>query len=408
MFRFFQQHRVVNEKGRVLGYKNLGELRERLRPVLLRRTRSSVMQELPPRTTEVIRITPTAEQQDLHDAQLRIVATIARKAYISEMDLLRLRKALLMCRMSADSTFLVDRSPPGHSSKLEVLCELLDRVLLEHDRKIVLFSEWTTMLDLVEEHLDKRQYAYVRLDGGVPQKRRQQLVHRFQTQKDCRLFITTNAGSTGLNLQAANTVVNVDLPWNPAILEQRIGRAHRMGQTRPVQAFILVTENTLEENLLALLAAKSELATAALDLDSSIDKVDVPTGIEELRRRLEVLLGAKPEAAIDESERLRKEREAAELDSVGRLAEASGKLLVGAFELLDALLPKVVDGASTAMLAQAIGAQLAETLRLDPAGRPTISVTLPSSAALGSLAQILARLGQMPLAPGATPRSTMN
>src|SRR5215813_13324442 len=87
----------------------------------------------------------------------------------------------------------------------------------------------------------------------APQKQRQQRVHTVQRDADCRLFLTTNAGSTGLNLQAADTVVNVDLPWNPAVLEQRIGRAHRMGQKRPVLVYLLVTESTIEEKLLATL-----------------------------------------------------------------------------------------------------------------------------------------------------------
>ena len=101
----------------------------------------------------------------------------------------------------------------------------------------------------------------------------------------------------GLNLQAANTVINVDLPWNPAVLEQRISRVHRMGQKRPVQAFLLVTEETLEEKLLGTLSAKHELALAALDPDSKVKAVDMVSGIEELKRRLEVLLGTKPDGA---------------------------------------------------------------------------------------------------------------
>ncbi len=104
------------------------------------------------------------------------------------------------------------------------------KVLAEEARKIVLFSEWTTMLDLIERQLERFGADYVRLDGSVPQKKRQQLVNRFQRNAACRLILMTNAGSTGLNLQAADTVINVDLPWNPAVLEQRIGRAHRMGQ----------------------------------------------------------------------------------------------------------------------------------------------------------------------------------
>jgi SNF2 family DNA or RNA helicase len=122
------------------------------------------------------------------------------------------------------------------------------------------------MLNLIEPLLTEQQVKYVRLDGSVPQKKRQGLVHQFQNNPECRLFVTTNAGATGLNLQAANTVINVDLPWNPAILEQRIGRAHRMGQKRPVQVFVLVTEETLEESLLNTLAAKHALDNLAAAL----------------------------------------------------------------------------------------------------------------------------------------------
>src|SRR5208283_2666036 len=209
------------------------------------------------------------------------------------------QKHLLMCRMSANSTFLVDKEAPGYSSKLEELDDLFDRLFSEQHRKVLLFSEWTTMLDLIEPLLEKRGLPFVRLDGSVPQKLRQGLVHEFQSNPGCRLFLTTNAGSTGLNLQAANTVINVDLPWNPAVLEQRIARAHRMGQQQPVQVYVLVTEGTIEEGLLNTLSAKRDLALAALDPDSDVMQVDLTTGVDELRRRLEVLLGAHPEAPVD-------------------------------------------------------------------------------------------------------------
>jgi SNF2 family DNA or RNA helicase len=243
-FRFYNRHRIVDEKGKVLGYKNLGELRENLQPVLLRRTRESVRQQLPPRTNEIIRITPTEEQLGIHGSHMLIVSRITRKKFLTEMDLLRLQKHLLMCRMSADSTFLVDKQTPGYSSKLEELDNLFDRLFSEENRKVLLFSEWTTMLDLIEPVLKKRRLRFARLDGSVPQKLRQGLVNEFQSNPECRLFLTTNAGSTGLNLQAANTVINVDLPWNPAVLEQRIARAYRMGQEQPVQVVVLVTEET--------------------------------------------------------------------------------------------------------------------------------------------------------------------
>ncbi|MFQ5610393.1 MAG: DEAD/DEAH box helicase, partial [Woeseiaceae bacterium] len=361
-------------------------------PILLRRTRSSVMQDLPPRTTEVVRIAPTEEQAELHGANLRIVSSIVRKPYVNEMDLLRLRKALLMCRMSANSTFLIDKQTPAYSSKLETLDDLLRALLAEEDRKIILFSEWTTMLGLIEPLIEKHGAKYVRLDGSVPQKQRQQLVQRFQQDMECRMFVTTNAGATGLNLQAANTVVNVDLPWNPAVLEQRIARAHRMGQKRPIQVFVLVTEGTIEENLLGTLSAKHELALAALDVESDVDTVDLASGMEELKGRLEVLLGAKPDAPIDESEKTRQSDEAERLAHRQRVALKSGQLLGAAFSFLDELLPSHRPTEPSHHVAEGLRQRLTECIQHDEHGRPQLTVTLPDSAALDKIVNSLARL----------------
>lgn len=390
-FRFFNRHRVVDERGKVLGYQKLDELRARLRPVLLRRTRDSVMQQLPPRTTEMVRIAPTQEQAELHAAHMRVASSILRKKFISEMDLLRLQKALLMCRMAADSTTLVDKKTPGYSSKLDNLDGLFERLLGEADRKIVLFSEWTTMLDLIEGLLKRRGVDYVRLDGSVPQPKRQPLVRRFQTDASCKLFITTNAGSTGLNLQAANTVINVDLPWNPAVLEQRVARAHRMGQKNPVQVYVLVTEETIEERLLGTLSSKQELALAALDVESTVDRVDLISGMAELKQRLEILLGARPIAPVDESERVRQAAEAERLARKQRVAAAGGQLLGAAFEFLGALVPPRGDAGNGAA-AEQLKQRLSECVERDEQGQLKLTVTLPDAAALDNLARSLAGL----------------
>ncbi|MFH2000389.1 MAG: DEAD/DEAH box helicase, partial [Planctomycetota bacterium] len=394
-FRFFNQHRICNEKGKVLGYKNLDQLRKRLEPILLRRTRASVMRDLPPRMTETLRIPPTDEQLELHAGHMQIAITIANKPFISEMDLMRLQKALLCCRMTADSTFLVDKQAPGYSSKLEALENLLTQLSQEEDRKIVLFSEWTTMLSLIEPCLKKLKMGYVRLDGSVPQKKRQSLVHAFRTDPDCRLFITTNAGSTGLNLQAANTVINVDLPWNPAVLEQRISRAHRMGQKSPVQVFIFITEQTIEENLLSTLSAKHELAQAALDPDSNIDRVDLSCGIDELKQRLEVLLGAKPEAPVDESEKIRLEHQAVARSQQERIASAGGRFLTAAFSLLEELVPHVENSKESERMAALFKERMADFMQKDGEGRPVLTLTLPDTSALDPLANALARIVMM-------------
>jgi len=308
------------------------------------------------------------------------------------MDLLRLQKALLLARMNADSTYLVDKHPPGWSSKLERLQELLEELAAEEERKIVLFSEWTTMLTLIERQIKRLKLNSVRLDGSIPQRKRQQLVHQFQRDPACRVFLTTNAGSTGLNLQAANTVINVDLPWNPAVLEQRIARAYRMGQKRPVQVYLLVTESTIEEKLLTTLSAKHDLALAALDMESDVREVALASGIEELKQRLEVLLGAKAHAPVDETEKLRQQREAERLARRGRVAEAGGQLVAAAFTFLGEMIPqkKATNGAE--QMAREFKARLDECMERDEEGRPRLTVTLPNEAALENLARSLAAL----------------
>jgi SNF2 family DNA or RNA helicase len=391
-FRFFHHYRVTDEKGKVLGYKNLDDLRQRLKPVMLRRTRSQVMQDLPPRSTEIRRIPPTDEQLDLHEGHKRIISTIVNKRYLSEMDLLRLQKALLMCRMVADSTFLVDKQPPGHSSKLAELAELLAQLAAEEDRKIVLFSEWTTMLNLIEPIARRVGLQHVRLDGAVPQKKRMALMQQFQREPQCRLFMATNAGATGLNLQAANTVVNVDLPWNPAVLEQRIARAHRMGQKRPVQIFLLVTESTLEEGLLATLSAKQELFLAALDPDAQATRIDLACGMDELKRRMEILLGARPDAPLDETMKAAVASETESLARREKVALAGGQLLGAAFAFLGEMFPATEAGAENDALAEALKDRLAQCLDRDENGALKMTITLPDETVLDNLARSLARI----------------
>jgi SNF2 family DNA or RNA helicase len=380
-FRFFHRHRKLDEDGKLVGYKNLDDLRERLKPILLRRTRESVRLDLPARTTEIVRIAPTSQQKELHDAHMKVVAQIVRKPFLTEMDLLRLRMALLMCRMAANGTFLVDKVAPGWSTKLERLDELFEGIAREPDRKVILFSEWTTMLDLIEPLLEKRRLGFVRLDGSVPQKQRAELVARFQSDPKTRLFLSTNAGSTGLNLQAANTIINVDLPWNPAILEQRIGRAHRMGQSRNVSVYLLVTEGTLEENLLATLSAKRDLALAALDVESQVAEVDVRTGAEDLKRRLEVLLGAKPEAPEDRVAAARTESA-----PNAPLADAGRTLVRAAVSFLAQL------GQASSDPSGGLGALLDARVDAGGDGRPRLSLALPSDDQLEALAQGLVGL----------------
>ena len=392
-YRFFHKHRVVDDRGRPVGYQKLDELRAALSPILLRRTRAEVAKQLPDRTDEIIRIKPTAEQLEISDSQLTIAARIAAKPFLTEMDLLRLQKSLLLARMAADSTFLIDKKEPEFSSKLERLGELLRDLIETPDRKIILFSEWRTMLDRIELRLDALGCDYVRLDGQVPQKQRAGIVKRFQDNPDCRVILMTNAGSTGLNLQSANTVINVDLPWNPAVLEQRIARAHRMGQKNPVTVYKLITEETIEERLLETLESKQDLADAALDMDSEVNELTMKSGIANIRQKLEKILLPNRPAATDESQKRAVEAQVESLQQRReRVSAASGQLLSAALQLVGELVTTQGSPKPSSETVNALTSSLTECVQRDATGRPQLTISLPDDGALRGLAETLAAL----------------
>jgi hypothetical protein len=167
-------------------------------------------------------------------------------------------------RMSCNSTWLLDRET-DHGVKADELAALLDGLLVDPQAKAVVFSQWTRTHDIVIRRLETRGLGYVSFHGGVPSDKRPALVARFRDDPDCRVFLSTDAGATGLNLQHASILVNMDLPWNPALLEQRIGRIHRMGQKRPVQIVNFVAKGTIEEGMLSVLAFKRSLSAGILD-----------------------------------------------------------------------------------------------------------------------------------------------
>ncbi len=201
----------------------------------------------------------------------------------------------------------------------------------------------------------------------------------------------SNAGSTGLNLQAANTVINVDLPWNPAVLEQRIARAHRMGQKQPVQVYLLVTEDTIEERLLGTLSAKHDLALAALDVDSDVSEVELRSGMDELKRRLEQLLGTKPAAPVDASQQQAVESDANQIAARrDKVAAAGGELLGAAMKLVGELIDRAIVPDPHAV--KQVRAGLDDCVERDPDGRLQVRFTLPDDNALNDLATALAKL----------------
>ena len=265
---FLHRHQIKDEHGRVVGYRDLELIKEKLRTVMIRRTKKQVLQQLPARTDKQLFVPMTPAQQDYHkefgDQVARLVAKWRRFNYLSEKDRQRLMINLNCMRMACNSTYLIDQKTRHDTKIMELMC-ILEEALAEEDTKVVIFSQWERMTRLIREELDERQIGFAYLHGGVPGSERGGLLDTFHNDPNCRVFLSTDAGGVGLNLQTASLVINMDLPWNPAVLEQRIGRVYRMGQLQPVSVINFVSAQTIEHRMLATLDFKASLAEGVLD-----------------------------------------------------------------------------------------------------------------------------------------------
>ena len=149
--------------------------------------------------------------------------------------------------------------------KLDEFREIIRELAMEEDRKVVVFSEYERMTHLAGEELAKLGIGFVSLHGGVPAPKRGALMETFRRDPDCKVFLSTDAGGVGLNLQAASAVINFEPPWNPARLEQRIGRVHRLGQSQPVQVIHFLTSGSIEERVWETLRLKKSLFAGVFD-----------------------------------------------------------------------------------------------------------------------------------------------
>lgn len=268
LHEFIADTTVLSPSGQIIGYKNLNEIGERLKGVMIRRRKSDVKLQLPSRMDSIRFVPMTKEQAGMHDEFHSVVSQIVTKwnktHFLSEKDRKRLLLLLSQMRMACDSTFILDQRS-RHDTKIDELMHMVEDMIENGDDKMVVFSQWERMTRLVCQELEKRGIMYANLNGSVPSEKRKQLMDDFTSNPDCRIFVSTDAGSTGLNLQVASVLVNLDLPWNPAVLEQRIARIYRIGQTKSVQVFNMVAERTIEERMLSTLNFKSNMSEGILD-----------------------------------------------------------------------------------------------------------------------------------------------
>jgi SNF2 family DNA or RNA helicase len=242
-------------------------LRKRIRPFVLRRLKRDVAPELPPRTESVLHVQLDDRERGIYDA----VLAASRKDVVALLDqggsVLKALEALLRLRQAACHPALVPGQQAATSSKVETLMEALENAASDGHRALV-FSQWTSLLDLIEPSLLRAGIGFDRLDGTT--RDRAAVTDRFQSPEGPPvLLMSLKAGGTGLNLTAADHVFLMDPWWNPAVEAQAADRAHRIGQERPVMVYRLVSEGTVEEKILRLQDSKRHLFEAALSETAS-------------------------------------------------------------------------------------------------------------------------------------------
>ena len=267
-YQFLDYYQVKNDTGRVVGYNHLHEISEKLSDIMIRRTKKEVLSQLPERMDKFLFVSMTEPQMEMHkefnETVSRIVDKWKRFGFLNEQDRQRLMINLNLMRMVCDSTYIVDQKT-RNDTKIVELMNILEEYLNENDEKVVVFSQWERMTRLVSHELEERLIGYRYLNGSVPSRNRKELFDHFNNDPSCRVFLSTDAGSTGLNLQSASMVINLDIPWNPAVLEQRIGRVHRYGQKSKVSVINFVSSGTIEHRMIGVLNFKGSLFDGILN-----------------------------------------------------------------------------------------------------------------------------------------------
>jgi superfamily II DNA or RNA helicase len=267
LWHFAADHFLLSrhKKDKILGYRNLDKLHARLQSLVIRRRKEEVMEQLPEQVRNDYFLDLHQEQAEIHAGFSQSLLPLLNKKFLTPMDLRRIQMLLLKMRQVCDSTYLIDRES-NISPKLNELEGIVDELVIQNRRKVVIFSEWTTMTALIGKQLSRAGISFVELTGKVPVPKRQALIDEFTNNPACKVFLSTDAGGTGLNLQAADSVINFELPWNPAKLNQRIGRVHRIGQKSAcINVINLICKRSIEERILAGIQLKSELFDSVFD-----------------------------------------------------------------------------------------------------------------------------------------------
>ncbi len=260
--------------------KNLKNL---VMPFILRRNKTSVLDELPPKTEIIKKIQLSAEESAFYEALRRqAVFNMENDDSNSGAKHIKALAEITRLRQASCNTALVNPETKIPSTKLSVFMEIVSE-LKENNHRALVFSQFVSHLALVKKELDAKKIKYQYLDGSTPLPERERCVKRFQSGETDLFLISLKAGGLGLNLTAADFVIHLDPWWNPAIEDQASDRAHRIGQSRPVTVYRLVSENTIEEKIIELHNTKRDLADTLLEGSDQSGKLSTKELLELIK-----------------------------------------------------------------------------------------------------------------------------
>ena len=314
LWEFSYQHCLFDPErpNKINGYYDLQKLNKKLEEILIRREKRNVIDQLPNVQQINVPVELSPMQKEYHSDYAMGIGQIIRKKFLTPYDLKRLQLLLSNMRMVCDSTYLIDEET-NESPKLEelknILFEQMD--IRNTNRKIIIFSEWVKVHKLIGKLLRENNVGFAELNGKIPVKSRGELIRKFETNDHCKIFLSTEAGGAGLNLQVADTLINFELPWNPAKKNQRIGRIDRLGQkSSKLTIFNLISRDSIEQQIAAGLLVKQNLFDGVLGTNANINFVDFSSKgrsqfidqLEEFIASTEVMPDSKYQAGADEEE----------------------------------------------------------------------------------------------------------
>jgi SNF2 family DNA or RNA helicase len=294
LFRFLDQHQVTDENGKLTGYRNLRNINKSLDGILIRRTKKEIADQLPNRVDKNFFVEMTEEQMTDHNSYYDLVSQLVNKwiriGHLTDEERQKLLINLNCMRMVCDSTYILNPHT-NHGHKIKEITGIIEELTENPENKVVIFSQWKRMFELLIKELQKRKILYEYLNGDLPASQRKIIIEKFQEDPDVKIFLSTDAGGVGVNLQSANILINIDLPWNPAVLEQRIGRIYRLGQKKHINVFNFISKGTIEHRILYLLDFKKSVFTGVIEEEGK-DEVMLEGFMDSVRALTEIDTGS--------------------------------------------------------------------------------------------------------------------